>query len=216
MANMTNKELRKLAERLAEELWGLELDDMRIAFAEVSEGNYGHYRYRGTKKEGYDPVAIEISNKVGFEKPENREQLLAILKHELCHWACQRLGKPHSDGAKFFESELVRIGATSTGADIFADKWKERALAKQKEALAVEVPAFQFEEVNYRGKKYERKYKVTYKGVHIGYIGKWGWGRHNWNPISDHYEYKRLSWTQRNHAAQDLLEKYEAANGKIN
>ena len=58
------------------------------------------------------PSHIEIA-KYALEKITD-DQLINLLKHEVCHWACQKLNKPHTDGSVRFERELLKIGATSS------------------------------------------------------------------------------------------------------
>lgn len=42
------------------------------------------------------------------------EELIGVLKHELCHWHCFTEGLQYDDGTKDFESMLLSVGAPST------------------------------------------------------------------------------------------------------
>jgi SprT-like protein len=58
------------------------------------------------------PVKIDVS--VDFIRTHPREHILDVFRHELVHYACVVLEKPHRDGEDFFENELKRLGVSST------------------------------------------------------------------------------------------------------
>jgi predicted SprT family Zn-dependent metalloprotease len=215
---MNNTELKALANKFAKEFWGMEVN-FPVYFTKLKGKRYGEYAYyykRNKKRKviGWTPKHIAISNTHSFDKPENRKQLESVLKHELCHWYCQQTGKSFSDGSKDFEAELLKRGAMSTHLNLFnEDNWEvsrrrqqetiegRRNLMGSKDFEYVEEPLTEEE----KKASYERKYKVYYNGVFIGKVKKWNWGKYRWNPESDHKEYKRMSWTARKNAVEDLL-----------
>jgi len=69
----------------------------------------GRFKYRKNMRQ---PVAVEISG--DLIKYYGEEAVIDVLKHELIHYACYMLGKPHSDGQSYFENELVKHGVSRT------------------------------------------------------------------------------------------------------
>lgn len=112
--------LNELSSLIALKYWGMDLD-IPIKINNRLTRTYGRYIYRYIRNKkgkvvGYEPDRIEVSGE-SFNN-FTRLSMLDLLKHELCHWACMSMGKSSSDGTVFFESELRRIGSTSTGQDM--------------------------------------------------------------------------------------------------
>lgn len=180
---------------------------------EMPKSRYGQYSSRkirkGGKIVGHTGVSIAINKSYNF----NYEELYDTLKHEVCHWACQMSGKAYKDGSINFESELYRIGASSTRMNS-----KEASTAYQEKVISGAVnrlgdTAFKFKEVPYGN--FHSNYEVTYKGVKLGYIGKWNYGKYKWSPVSENADHGNLCWTTRKHAVKQLLRDYEIYNGQV-
>lgn len=67
----------------------------------------------------------------------DEETIEGVIKHELCHWALCKQGKPFDDGHPVFEAELVRVGAPSTKQITFKGKLYTAGCKKcQKEVVS--------------------------------------------------------------------------------
>ena len=107
--------LNKLAKDLFKKYWGLELDIPIVINPKLRRFGSAYYCrewvYENGKRIGSRGTRIEFSKTLlDHFKPEG---IIQTLKHELCHHACNKLGKPFSDGSKHFESEIKRIDAVS-------------------------------------------------------------------------------------------------------
>jgi hypothetical protein len=164
---MTKREFTNLAKRLAKEYWGITLN-IPIKWEEKkSNRNYAtfHYKYirdqRTRKVIGHEPLYIIFNTKTVSTFTD--EQLIDILKHELTHWAGCVMKKPFSDGTVWFEKELLRIGATSTGFNQNDPQLQEKTVAYQQSVINPDVVTGQAEDVY--------PYRIYINGME----------KHNWN-----------------------------------
>lgn len=64
-------------------------------------------------KQDRTPVKIELSGNTLDYGTE--EAIIGVLKHECIHYALHQLGKPYKDGNIYFEKELKKHAAPTTG-----------------------------------------------------------------------------------------------------
>lgn len=208
-------ELEEKGKELAKKYWNMDFNLPVFLTDEIKNSLYGAYAYkyirnRVGKVTGYSPDYIMINSKKVFSD----DQLIDLLKHELCHWACQQSGKPFLDGSKHFESELYRIGATSTRTNFD----KEVSTAYQTRVIEGKETIQGNTEFSYKSihtSDYKSEYFVYYKGVNLGTLGNYGYGKYRWNPSSPFKEFGSMCWTARKYGAKALLKAYEEHNGKI-
>lgn len=105
----TEAGLTEIARSWLKETYGLELKIPVEINTRISRA-LGRFIYLKKSKE---PLRIEIGSKT--LQYYTKEEVLDTLYHELVHYACFILGKPHSDGDWYFEAELKRLGIGSTG-----------------------------------------------------------------------------------------------------
>lgn len=104
--------MMKIAKETAKTYWGLDFN-IEISINDRLTSSRGRYRRSINRLTGKTTKQwIEMSGHM--LKYEAEENIIKTLKHEVCHWACFNLGKPHKDGDRFFESELIRIGSHAT------------------------------------------------------------------------------------------------------
>lgn len=101
---MTEVELNKLAKKIAKSFWGLTLD-VNVKIDKKFNASFGKFIY---KKISNTPVEIKISR--FLIKNFTRKTVIAILAHEVCHWAMCKLNKPFRDKDKYFQKELKKFG----------------------------------------------------------------------------------------------------------
>lgn len=103
----TEAGLTQYAKNWLKETYGLELEVPIIINARLTQ-SLGHFKYYISGK----PHSISIAKRtVDYY---GKEATLDVLKHELVHYACFVLGKPHADGDWYFENELKKHGITRT------------------------------------------------------------------------------------------------------
>lgn len=95
----------------AKELWGLNFD-----IPIVLNGRYKSVMGSLHYKDGKDKIPEKIMlAEFLFDGKHNELTIDDTLLHELCHWYCSVTGKESRDNSRDFETELYRIGASSTG-----------------------------------------------------------------------------------------------------
>lgn len=152
------------------------------------------------------PLYLQLNSKRDW----TMEQIESTLKHELCHWACIIRRKPFKDGSKFFESELLRIGANSSGRD-----YGEDSVEYQKKVVSGEISRlgskyFKYEEVvNYTGEG--REYRVRHKGLPIGHVIKLPRGKFCWINNEPNSKWYRTGYVTRKDCVEDMQEEMEKA-----
>ncbi|SEB46467.1 SprT-like domain-containing protein [Paenibacillus sp. GP183] len=100
--------LTNLARDIAMKYWGLDFNIPVIINPRLKRSTYGRFIYN--KK---TPLRIEIS---GYSiRNLYITEIIDLMKHEVCHYACFIMQKQLSDGSRFFEGELKRINSTSAG-----------------------------------------------------------------------------------------------------
>lgn len=131
---MTEYKLTKIAEDFLQKEYGLELT-VPIRFNGRLKTALGRAKF--TRKgmfADYKPEVIELAKNL-MENYTN-EEIVDVLKHELVHYACFRLGKPNADGDWYFENELKRLGVVGTGVLKFKGKMHIYACKQCKKTVA--------------------------------------------------------------------------------
>lgn len=106
-------EVKVLARELAQEHWGMKLNIPVVENGRLTRSlGLFYYDYDQNDRKKIIPLRIEIAKRL--LKNYERETIVGVLKHELCHWALGVQGKPFNDGHPVFENELKRVGASST------------------------------------------------------------------------------------------------------
>jgi len=199
------------AVQLAKQWFDMEFD-LKVYWAEGED-----YQARGScvsqriydkkgKILGRKPLYLQLNRK----KEWTMEKIESTLKHELCHWACMIRKKPFKDGSKFFESELLRIGAGSSGRD-----YGEDSVEYQKKVVSGEISRlgskhFKYEEVvNQTGEG--REYRVRHKGLPIGYMIKLPRGKFCWVNNEPTSKWYRTGYVTRKDCVEDMQEEMEKA-----
>lgn len=207
--------LQKWCREIASKYWGLNFD-IPVKITVLKKSLYACYFFKRGKKWGkvkYLPLNISVNSLHVYKL--NSDELYDLMKHEVCHWACQSLGKPFNDGSKHFESELLRIGSCSTRTDFD----KEESAVYQRKVAEGSMSRLGDSDFSYIKidplRIYKSMYIVYYRQLDIGTLGNWGYGKYRWNPSSPYHDFGRKSWTARKYAAKALLIAYEAENGKI-
>ncbi|WAX16640.1 hypothetical protein LC76P1_00203 [Lysinibacillus phage LC76P1] len=214
---ITPKGLKKVCQDIARIYFGREFN-LPVKFINDEKVNmWACYTYYSSKKNG-KIVYKAHSITVNFKREYSREELIGMLKHEVCHWACQMSGKAFRDGSKNFESELYRIGAPSTHVGNDMDKSKEIQEAIINGELSVLGRAgFEYDRIwDGLRPRFKLAYRVKYQGVYIGEVHKCKYGKYIWIPvISEKDLTSTLAWNTRKGAVEELLKRYEKGNGKI-
>lgn len=140
MKNMTmsKREFTNTAKRYAKEYWDITLDIPISWEHHPKSSSYGQFYYLYKKNKAgkiIDKIPLRIVMNIYKLTEFTDELLLDVLKHELTHWACLKRKRPFSDGSKYFEKELLRIGASSTGFDMLKNDYKEKSLEYQKDII---------------------------------------------------------------------------------
>jgi SprT-like protein len=115
LMTFTERQLNIIAKDMAQRNFGMDLN-IPININGRKNGNgLGVFWYNKTLKRS---IKIDMSKRMVMHyKPE---AVLDTLLHEITHWSCFERGEKHSDGDNFFESELRRVGASSTGTKTHA------------------------------------------------------------------------------------------------
>lgn len=108
---MTIEELTEIASDFLRENYGMELG------VPILRNNRLRAKM-GVFYENRDGTSNSIEIAGYMFKYATREVLLDTLYHECIHYALFDRGEPYNDGHPHFESELRRLGATSTGTNI--------------------------------------------------------------------------------------------------
>jgi len=99
------------AQFYAKELWDLDFD-LPIVLNGRYKSVMGSVHYKD--REGKIPEKLVLAEFL-FDGKHNELTLDDTLLHELCHWYCSVSGKESRDNSRDFETELYKIGASSTG-----------------------------------------------------------------------------------------------------
>lgn len=201
----------EMAKELSRTLFDRHLDIPVYLFNDVESKSYGFYRYqyRRTRKTrqviGYKPIGIYLN---AIKMSYNEDKMIDVLKHELCHWACQQSGKPFKDGSKNFESELLRIGASSTRTDFDS----ERSTAYQQQVKNGELNRLgraDFTYVKKRNHYMQTYYDVYHDGAYIGKVINCNSGTFKWKPESVTGKYhENTYWRTRKACVEQLYADY--------
>lgn len=105
-----NEALTALANELSQTYWQIGCTVPVVWNGRLSS-TMGRFCYTERKKKR-QPLRIELSKKAARQL--DKETLIAVLLHELCHYHLFKQGKPFSDHHPVFEAEIKRVGAIST------------------------------------------------------------------------------------------------------
>lgn len=92
--------IHKKAKFYAKELWDVDFD-IPIVFNKRLKRTSAQF-YKNKIELG---TIVYLMNELEFDD---------LLLHEMCHWYCEKIGKPDNDHDYYFEMELLNIGASST------------------------------------------------------------------------------------------------------
>lgn len=204
MTLIRNLDLELQAKELALELFNMKWDLPVYVDTNPTGDEYASYRYKGTNKNP-NPQYIVLNSMYQFTP----EQKTDLLKHELCHWACQMRGMNSDDGDADFEGELYRIGATSTYCDfdLFMSRWIQLECMENMRGKTGSKHAKYKQYSN--SLNYQTRYEVYYKGELIGRVGKTRFqDSHQWRIISKDSKYYSYGYEARFLATDDLINEY--------
>lgn len=94
----------------AKEIFGTEFN-LPIRFSGKMTKSLGYFRYSPSAKR---PICIQYAERLLYEY--NESSIDSVILHELTHWYLFINNKPHSDGDGYFKREVLRVGASLTGA----------------------------------------------------------------------------------------------------
>lgn len=166
--------LEKMCKEIAKKYWELDFN-IPVTINRRLNHTYGRYLFKYVRDQNGKvikgvPTGIEISGK-SFNN-FSKFQMLDLLKHEVCHWACHVQGKPYSDGTRHFESELRRINASSTGVDMQKKGYKKKSEKLSKEKLTIrkkekekikEIKRGKIEDIRVHGILYNGKFRYRWE-----------------------------------------------------
>lgn len=135
---MSKREFTNTAKRYAREYWDMTLDIPIKWVHRPKSSRYGSFYYL-KKKNSVGKIVGKIPHSIVMNISKvnefTDELLLDVLKHELAHWACLKRKRPFTDGSEYFEKELLRIGAPSTGFNMLRGEYKEKSTKYQKDLI---------------------------------------------------------------------------------
>lgn len=117
---MTQEKIQRAAVFFAKRYWGLDFD-MEVYINPRTSRRLGCVKSRKNFNGTYTPIQFELSKKL--VQQYDKKGVFDVLKHELCHWALITMNySGFRDGDHEFESELRRIGASSTRKELNGKK----------------------------------------------------------------------------------------------
>lgn len=204
MSLVRNLDLELQAQELALELFNLKWEYPVYVDMNSKDDAYAMYYFKGSDKNPI-PQYIVLNGQYQF----SAEQKTDLLKHELCHWACQQRGMQSNDGDVDFEGELYRIGATSTQCDfdLFRSRWIQLECM---EGMRGKTGSKYIKYKQYSNSlNYQTRYEVYYRGELIGKVGKTRFkDSHQWKIISKESKYYTYGYETRFLAADDLINEH--------
>ena len=106
MCQVTPNELLSYANDFLIKNYGMELN-VPLKINGRLKKTYGCFRYLTNRMTGESKeLSVEL-NKT-FVIHNSKEDVFNVLRHELIHYACFKMNKPHSDGERYFENELKK------------------------------------------------------------------------------------------------------------
>ena len=90
LINMDLLEIQNLCRKYAKEFWGLELD-VPVLINSRMRSSLGFVKFQHHR-----PISIEFSKRLIDNYSD--QTIDGVIRHELCHWALAKLGKPFKDG----------------------------------------------------------------------------------------------------------------------
>ncbi len=106
---LSREELEKICKEYCREIWNMDIVCPITIDGRIKNSLAYFQHYVGRKK---SPVAIKFSKRL-VENYSN-ETIKDVILHELCHYVLYMQGKKYKDGDTDFETELRKIGASST------------------------------------------------------------------------------------------------------
>lgn len=156
----TEAGLTQYAKNWLKETYGLELEVPIKINARLTRA-LGHFKYYISSGK---PHSISIAKRtVDYY---GKEATLDVLKHELVHYACFVLGKPHEDGDWYFENELKKHGITRTNTykrkgefhTYYCPNCGNRVSARPRQINPQKLPRYYSKccgvQIQYKGKEY--------------------------------------------------------------
>lgn len=93
--------------------WGKKLNISIVFYSRKNSNRQGFFRY-SYRKLGDEREYFPVEIKLNVATLKNNDDLIDVLKHELCHWYCCVSELDFNDGDKDFEEQLKFVGASST------------------------------------------------------------------------------------------------------
>jgi SprT-like protein len=108
---LTEYQLKRYADKWLNETYGMKLTVPLKLNGRLKKacGRFVYYKRGDTPR----PKTVELNRT--FVENNEPAVVLDVLRHELVHYALFMQGKPHSDGQRYFEHELRRLGVVSQG-----------------------------------------------------------------------------------------------------
>ena len=108
----SNEWYENFAKSFAQSQWGIDLN-IPVKFNNRLKSVSGRFRF---KRKNFEPVLENrpMDIQLAPQIVKNHDEMVGVLKHELCHWYCFISGLDYGDGDKDFEMELKKAGTFST------------------------------------------------------------------------------------------------------
>lgn len=198
---------------IAKEYFNLDFD-LTVYWAEAEQ-----YTARGSCVWNVTKQGRKITSKTPSHIQLNKnkdwtlEQIESTLKHEVCHWACFVRKKPYKDGSRFFESELLRIGASSSQRGYGQESIEYQKLVASGQLTRLGDKSFTYEKD--LSLDANNHFIVRYKGMRIGTISKHTRGKFKWQNTEPSSKYFGYTYITRKDCAEDMQEEFEKAKKKV-
>lgn len=106
--------IERKCNEIAQKFWGVKIEIPISVSARMSRTQgYVQFRINRTTRV-ISAVKMQFAQ-ILFEGHFNEEYIDSILRHEVCHYALQKLNKPFGDTDRYFKSECSRINAPLRG-----------------------------------------------------------------------------------------------------
>lgn len=106
MCQITLNELLSYANEFLAENYNMELTVPLVINGRLKR-YYGRFCYQVNRMNG-EAKELSVELNKTFIIHNSKEDVLNVLRHELIHYACFKMNKPHSDGDRYFENELKK------------------------------------------------------------------------------------------------------------
>ncbi len=109
---MTVFQIRQRCKQIAEQFWGLNFD-IPVEISKRMSSTMGQFTHIPSSKTS-PSKAVKLTFSYDLLVNYKEDTIESVIAHEVCHWALFTLNQPNKDKHPYFESELKRVGGSTT------------------------------------------------------------------------------------------------------